>query len=179
MLNVAFDPTETRVKRFLVWDCLNPNTREVIYALLLTRRWFMDSVGAGKSSTMQWSHRITRETLGWMQEAKWERSLDPVWTTELKKKDDILPYLSIGCKLCHLFTIYFIYFGDAWPELINICCLVELGLIGTRWRLFEVSVAPPLKLGGWKHSIQIWLEDNLEMNFGLPLKATDRRQTCY
>lgn len=124
---------------------------------------------------MQWSQWLISEGLGWMDGWKWERwrSLDPVWTTELKKKkkkDDILPYLSICCKLWHLFTIYFIYFGDAWPGLINIfcsvCCLLERDLIGTRWRLFEVSVALALKLGGWKQSIQIWLEDNLEMNFG-------------
>lgn len=53
-----------------------------------------------------------------------------------KKKDDILPYLSICCESWHLFTIYFIYFGDARPGLINIfcrvCCLLERDLIGTR-----------------------------------------------
>lgn len=87
-----------------------------------------------------------------------------------KKKYDILPYLSICCKWWHLFTIYFIYFGDAWPGLINffcsVCCLLEPDLIGIRQRLFEVSVALALKRLGWKQSIQIWLEDNLEMNFG-------------
>lgn len=53
-----------------------------------------------------------------------------------KQRDDILPYLSICYKLQHLFTIYFIYFADAGPGLINIfcsvCCLLERGLIGTR-----------------------------------------------
>lgn len=87
-----------------------------------------------------------------------------------KKKCDMLSYLSICCKLRHLFTVYFIYFGDARPGLINIfcsvCCLLERDLIGTLRRLFEVSVASALKLRGWKQSIQIWLEDNLEMNSG-------------
>lgn len=151
------------------------NMSEVIYSPVLSRRWVMDFHSwAGKSSSMQWSHWLIREGLGWMEGS---RRGGGVWTLceplnfkKRKKKDDILPYLSICCKLWHLFTIYFIYFGIAWPGLINIfccvCCLLERDLIGTRWRLFEVSVALALKLGGWKQSIQIWLEDNLEMNFG-------------
>lgn len=137
---------------------------------------------AGKSSS-EYHHR--REVGGWMwwREGKGGRGvLNAAWTTKLKnkRKDDGPPHLSICCKSSHLFTIYFIYFGDARAEQFNIffsvCCVLEWVFSGTRLKWEQRRL---WSFGGWKQSIQIWLEDNLEMSFWLPLKATDRRQTCY
>lgn len=135
---------------------------ELIYTPVSARSWVVDfPCELGKVAGSGVTER------GRVEEAAW--TLCELLNIS-KKKYDMLSYLSICHKLCHLFTIYFIYFGEAWPGLINIfcsvCCLLERDLIGTRRRLFEVSVALALKPAGWKQSIQIWLEDNLEMNLG-------------
>lgn len=79
MLNVAFDPAETKVKRLLVSDW---NMSKVIYTPVLTRRWVIDfhsgleKAAACREVTDSYSKRGFGMD-GWMDGGKWKRG---VWT---------------------------------------------------------------------------------------------------